>query len=160
MPLKELSKALTSLTPYQFVDIFLNCAHIWERISTFWRKKRFKVVLCRCFERFVNIQAWSQFYSAIQLLFSNSSCCKATWSISILLSPVLFSWRVSSSSSPSPQMHSNIDGDYVNLCKPPLCKVEGAITNTPPKSNTFACLLISYPEHISNHMNVFDTKWG
>jgi hypothetical protein len=31
-------------------------------------------------------------------------------------------------------------------------------SNTPPKRNTYKRLLIPYPEHTSNHMNVYDAK--
>lgn len=42
----------------------------------------------------------------------------------------------------------------------PYNKVEGALHNTPPKSNTCACLLTPYPEDTLTTLNVIGAKHG
>lgn len=39
-------------------------------------------------------------------------------------------------------------------------KVEGVISNAPPKSNTNACLMFPYWEYIFDHLNVTGAKAG
>ena len=41
-----------------------------------------------------------------------------------------------------------------------MFKVEGVVSNIPPKSNTYAHLLIPYLEYTLNHLNVSSAKWG